>query len=255
MWPPLAEALAHPLLSEWLDRPPQTNEVGRSNALIAGLLAFADQFPLPIDLIELGASAGLNLQLDRFGFNLGGNHIGDPGSPLQLTPEWRGSPPPAAKLEIASRRGVDRTPLDPARDADRLSAFVWADQTPRLAQLDAALAVARAHPLTVEPGDAGEWLEERLVKSQSNGIGRLIMHSIAFQYFAPETQAQVSAAIERAGVEATARRPLGWLRFERLADERSPSLRLRTWPRGDDYLLARCHPHGAWIRWLAGPAH
>jgi hypothetical protein len=245
------EALVSRGLAEWLDRPPQTNEVGRSNALFAGVLAFAERYPLPVALFELGASAGLNLRMDRFGYDLGGLRAGDPSSPLQLRPEWTGAAPPDARVEVIGRHGVDLTPLDPLRDGDRLLAFVWADQAQRIAQLEAALKVAEAHPVTLDGGDAAEWIEARLAEPQSEGTSRLIYHSIAFQYFPPASQQRVAAAIERAGVRATEMTPIGWLRFERTPDEQDPTLRLKSWPCGEDQLLATSHPHGAYINWLA----
>ncbi len=244
------EAMVSPGLAEWLDRPPQTNEVGRSNALFAGLLAFVDRFPLPVALFELGASAGLNLRMDRFGYDLGGLRTGDPCSPLQLKPEWTGPPPPEARVEVIRRHGVDLTPLDPLSDGDRLLAFVWADQAQRIAQLEAALKVAEAHPVTLDAGDAAEWIEARLAEPQSEGTSRLVYHSIALQYFPPASQQRVAAAIERAGERATEIAPIGWLRFERSPDEQDPTLRLRSWPGGEDRLLATSHPHGAYINWL-----
>lgn len=251
----LDQAFSRPGLASWLDGPPQTNEVGRSAALMAGLLTFVARFPLPIDLLELGASAGLNLQLDRFCFRLGGRHIGDALSPLRITPEWHGPPPPAATLELASRAGVDRSPLDPRRDGERLLAYVWADQIGRIEQLEAALSIARAHPLTVEVGDAADWVEGRLARPQNEGLGRVIMHSIVFQYLSPKRQAWVTRAIQRAGAQATETRPLGWLRFERDGPDRDAYLRLRTWPGANEQLLARSHPHGASISWLVPTVH
>jgi hypothetical protein len=247
----VGEAMRAPDLANWLDRPPQTNEVGRANALFAGLLAFANRFPLPVALFELGASAGLNLNMDRFGYDLGGLTTGDPASPLQLRPEWTGPPPPNGKIEVIARRGIDLTPLDPIRDGNRLLAFVWADQARRIEQLAAALDIARAHPPTVDQGDAAAWLEIRLAEPQPAGTGRLIYHSIAFQYFPPSTQARVTVAIEQAGANASDQTPIGWLRFERTPDEQDPTLRLRAWPGNDDRLLATCHPHGTYINWLS----
>lgn len=254
MWSALITALTMPSLSPWLDNPPQTNEVGRSNALVAGLLTFAARFGTAIELLELGASAGLNLNLDRFQFDLGGLHIGDASSPLKLTPDWHGPRPPKAVLTISVRAGVDQSPVDAIAQGDRLLAYVWADQRRRIAQLEAALTIARANPIKVDQDDAAPWIEERLSKPQMAGTGRVIMHSIAFQYFPPQTQARVSAAIQAAGAAATEQTPLGWLRFERLADEKDPSIRLQTWPDGGDQLLGSSHPHGASVNWLGVPA-
>ncbi|MEO5640755.1 MAG: DUF2332 family protein [Sphingomicrobium sp.] len=244
------EAMVSPGLAEWLDRPPQTNEVGRANALFAGLLAFANRFPLPVALFELGASAGLNLRMDRFGYDLGGLRTGDPASPLQLKPEWTGAPPPEARVEVIGRHGVDLTPLDPLSDGDRLLALVWADQARRIAQLEAALKVAEGNPVMLDTDDAANWIEAKLGEPQREGTSRLVYHSIAFQYFPPASQQRVASAIERAGAHATVERPIGWLRFERTPDEQDPTVRLKCWPGGDDRLLATCHPHGAYINWL-----
>ena len=250
LWTALAEVLAKPELVAWLDRPPQTSEVGRSNALFAGAMAFVARYRVPVALYELGASAGLNLNMARFGYVLGGARAGDSGSPLQLAPEWTGPPPPGVAVEVVARHGVDRTPIDPARDGDRLLAYVWADQPRRIAQLEAALTVAAAHPVTVEAGDAADWIEQRLAEPPSIGTGRLVYHSIAFQYFSLPSQLRVRAAIERAGAGASEASPVGWLRFERSPDAQDPELRLVSWPGGVDRLLATCHPHGTYIHWL-----
>lgn len=246
------EAMVSPGLAAWLDRPPQTNEVGRANALFAGLLTFAEHFPLPVALFELGASAGLNLRMDRFGYDLGGLRAGDPSSPLQLKPEWAGAPPPDARVKVIGRHGVDLTPLDPLSDGDRLLAFVWADQAQRIAQLEAALKVAEVHPVTLDTADAADWIKAKLAEPQPKGTSRLVYHSIAFQYFPSASQPRVAAAIERAGQRATVSKPIGWLRFERTPEEQDPTLRLRSWPGGEDRLLATCHPHGAYVNWLGG---
>jgi hypothetical protein len=255
--PALAAAVSQALsdvdaeLLPWLDRTPQTNEVGRSAVLMSGLLEIASRFPLPMSLYELGASAGLNLQLDRYGYELGGATFGDRASPLQLRPRWQGAAPAEADVRITSRIGVDRDALDPLRDGDLLLAYVWPDQPERLARLGAALAIANSDPPRVERADAAVWLEQRLTTKPETGITRVVLHSIAFQYFAPETQERVRAHIEKAGDAASANSPLAWLRFEMLPEDRKPSLRLRTWP-GEDQLLAWAHPHGTIVEWFGG---
>ncbi len=234
----------------WLDSAPQTNEVGRSAVLMAGLLAVADRFGQPVETLELGASAGLNLMLDCYGYDLGGRRAGNPDSPLCLAPEWKGSPPPDGLVTVAARAGVDLRPMDAVRDGERLLAYVWPDQPARLRQLEAALAIARRSPPRVEQDDAADWLEAKLALPPEPGRSRVVLHSIAFQYFPPETQQRVAAAIEAAGAGASETAPLTWLRFEFLAADGKTSLRLRTWPGDEDRLLAWAHPHGKWVRWL-----
>lgn len=248
LWAALREVLADPELPPWLDGAPQTNEVGRSAVLMSGLLAVAGHFQRPMELLELGASAGLNLLLDRFAHDLGGTRAGDPGSPLRLKPEWEGSAPPDARVEVAARRGVDLNPLDPRGDRERLLAYVWPDQARRLAMLEAALAVAAREAPEVDAGDAAGWLEDRLEAPRPGGATRVVLHSIAFQYFPDGSKARIAAAMDRAGAAATPQAPLAWLRFEFDPDDRA-TLRLRTWP-GEDRLLAYCHPHGSKLRWV-----
>lgn len=236
-------------LDPWLDGPPQTNEVGRSNVLMPGLLAIADHFGLPIHLFELGASAGLNLLLDRYGFDLGGIGAGDPQSRLRLRPEWEGPPPPRSEVRVDRRRGVDVKPGNVIADRERLLAYVWADQPKRLLQLEAAIDIATADPPPLDRGDAADWLETHLQIDPVPGVTRVVQHSIAFQYFPPDTQARVTARIEAAGARARVDAPVAWLRYEWVAGDATHSLRLRTWP-GEERLLAYAHAHGAWVRWL-----
>jgi hypothetical protein len=238
----LRPVLARDDLAPWLDRPPQTNEVGRSAVLYAGLLVAAETLPGPFHLLELGASAGLNLNLDRYCYDLGGLRAGDPASPLQLRPGWRGAPPPDAVVRIVTRRGVD---LDPPAEPRRLLAYVWADQAERLAQAEAAIRLLEADRPIVDRGDAAEWIEMQLASAPAEEGTRVIMHSVAYQYFGDETQARVTAAIEAAGATA----PLAWLRMEKAPGEEKFGLRLRLWPGGEDRLLAWTHPHGRQVSW------
>ncbi len=245
-------------LDRWLDGPPQTNEVGRSAGLMAGLLTLAERFGLPFALYELGASAGLNTRLDRYGFRLGEVEAVDPGSAVRIAPEWRGASPPSAEVRVTRRAGVDLNPLDPTDPAtrERLAAYVWADQRERLARLEAALDIAAGMPLDVERADAADWLERRLAVEPEPGLCRVVMHTIAFQYFPPEVQARVRARIEAVGARATEEAPVAWLSFEaeQSGFERQPVLRLRAWPDGVDHLLARGHPHGNWFERTANAA-
>ena len=236
-------------LDLWLDSPPQTNEVGRSGPLMSGLLVLADRFRLPLRLYELGASAGLNLQLDRYRYDLGGVAAGDPGSAVVLRPDWTGAPPPATPVEIAGRAGVDISPVDPIGERERLLAYVWPDQPQRLAQLEAALDLAAVAPPPVDRGDAADWLEARLGVDLDPGVCRVVLHTVAFQYFPAGAQSRIKTRLAEAGALTEAAAPLAWLRLEKMAADEHFSLRLRTWP-GEGRLLAWSHPHGTWVKWL-----
>jgi hypothetical protein len=238
-------------LESWLDLPPQTNETARSAAVMAGLLVMAERFGLPFELLELGASAGLNLNVARYRFDLGGVVAGDPASPLGFAPEWRGPPPPANPVRVLAARGVDRAPIivaDPANH-ERLIAYMWIDQPERIARVEAALAVAAAHPPMLDQGDAADWAEARLAEPRAPGVARILYHTVAWQYFDEDDKARIRAALDAAGAEATAETPLGWLGLEVNDDRSAYELRLTMWPGGETLHLADSHPHCAWIQW------
>ena len=129
---------------EHIRRPVQTNEPGRSAVLFGGLLHVASRTAKPLRLLEIGASAGLNLLVDRYAYELtSGRVLGDPDSALRLVAPWQGDLP-AGSFEIVERLGCDPNPLEPRSTADRLTltSYVWGDQLERFERLRGALQVA-----------------------------------------------------------------------------------------------------------------
>lgn len=234
----------------WLHRNLQTNEVNRSTVLLGGLLEIARRTGPPLALNEIGASAGLNLYLDRYHYDLGSRTWGDPASPVRLRSEWRGRLPPlTGRLDVVTRAGCDPHPIDPG-DADqvaRLRAFVWPDQPERLARLTAALELAAAEPDRVESTATVDWVAGALAAPRP-GITTVILHSVVWHYIDRDEQADITAAIEEAGERADAAAPLAWLEMENMTDD-GMAVRLRTWPAGDDAVIGRTHAHGAWVDW------
>ena len=240
----------------WLAGPPQTNEAGRSAGLMTGLLHLAARFGPRIELLEIGSSAGLNLNIGRYGFDLGGLRVGPANAALTLVPDWRGPPPPAAPVEIVSARGVDIAPLDLADEAQarRLQAYVWVEAVERQARLATAIGLVREHGVALDQGDAAEWLAARLAELQPAGVTRVLMHSVVWQYLPPAGRERIVAMMAEAGADATPDRPLGWVMMEPNRDLARQEIRVRGWP-GERAmeLVALTHAHGAWIEGLAPP--
>lgn len=236
-------------LTDWVTHAPQTNELRRAAALIAGSHLLATGFDLPMKVSELGASGGLNLMFDHFALDTAQGRLGAEAPTLTLLPDWTGPLPQGAAPRIANRRGVDLNPLDPRSDDGklRLMAYLWPDQTERLERTRAAIA---AHDATVDRADAVDWLAARL--DHEPGRLHLIYHTIAWQYFPADKQEHGTALIEAVGKTATQDNPLAWLRME--ADDATPgaALDLRLWP-GDRHIpLGRIDFHGRWVHWT-GP--
>jgi hypothetical protein len=240
-------------LLPWLDGPPQTNEPGRSATLMTGLLEIVARHGPKLEILEIGSSAGLNLLIDHFRIDLPGISAGPADSTVRLTPEWRGPAPPAVAPDIVNIRGVDIAPVDATTEAgsDRLLAYCWADHTQRIERLAHALALLRAHPPMLEQGDAPDWVEARLAEPQSEGVTRVLMHSIVFTYINPKGQARITAAMEAAGARATPERPLAWVHVEADRNVHQHVLTVRSWPgHNDPVVVARAHAHGFWVERL-----
>ena len=238
---------------EVLASPPQTNEVGRSAILMPGYTEVANRTGLPLNVLELGASAGLNLNWDRYAYRYGEHVVGDPGAPLTINAEWRGPWCGVERLpRVAARRGCDQAPIDLQAEgaADRLVAYFWPDQAERFARVQAAIALAQREPHVVDKMDAAEWLERHLAKP-TPGVATVVAHTIVSQYFTKATRARVREILDDAGARANAAAPLAWLSFEQYALDQLPELRLTLWPGGETRLIAHAHPHGAWIEWMA----
>ena len=245
-----------PFFERFLHNTPQTNEVRRTGVLIGGFLTVAKETGLPLRCLEIGASAGLNLNWDRFRYDFGdGRTWGDPASPVLIGTDWRAHAPDAdVAATVAERAGCDISPIDLSRPeaALRLKSYVWPDQLDRFHALDGALAVARRYPPKLETADAGDRVSRQLAEPRP-GVATVVYHSIAAQYFSPETKAALHAALTRAGERATPDAPIAWLRMEAPHLAVLPDITLTLWPGGEERLLGQAHPHGAFVQWKESP--
>ncbi|SLJ89815.1 DUF2332 domain-containing protein [Novosphingobium mathurense] len=240
-------------LLPWFDGPPQTNEAGRSAGVMGALLWLSDRIGPRFALMELGSSAGINTMLDRFSFDLGGVRVGGRTSPMHIAPEWRGAMPPQADVEITSIRGCDIAPIDltdPVQ-ALRLKSYVWAEMHERLERIDAAQALAVERKPSVERADAADFVTRMLAAPQDAGVARVLFHTIVWQYLPPVSRTLIEQVMERAGKEASAERPLAWIRVETNRRTFRHEIRVRHWPGGgEEALLGEVHAHGAWVEWF-----
>jgi len=231
-------------------QPCQTNEVGRCAPLAFGFLELAVRHGLPLRLLEVGSSAGLNLRLDRFRYGGGGVAFGPPESPVDLTGLWLDAPPRIPeRLAIAERRGCDLQPIDVATAEGRLQleSSLWADQAARLARLRGAFELAARVPATVERASVEEWLP-RVLAEPRPGATTVVFHSIVYEYFTDPVRVAFHRALEEAGERASASAPLVWLRFESTPATRGYGTTLTEWPGGSERLVATSGAHGADVR-------
>lgn len=235
--------------------PIQTNEVGRSAALLGGFLLLGAT-GLPLRVLEVGASAGLNLRFDHLRYEDGDEAFGPADSPVRFVEPWTGGRPRLdAPVTVAERRGCDVHPLDPADPAHqlRLRACLWPDQPERRERLDGALAVAAALPATIDEADAAAWAADRLA-DPAPGVVTVVVHTIVTQYLEPETRQAFEAAVRAAGEVATPEAPVAWLCMEP-ATETEAEVRLTLWPKPAPvrtHVVARSGFHGPPVRWLGG---
>lgn len=251
----IADAIrAHeaPLMA-WLAGPPQTNEAGRSSNFAAAMLWLADKgLPPRFECREIGSSAGINLMMDRYSYDLGGTCFGSRPSVMHFAPEWQGDAPPQSDVEILSLKGCDVAPVDltDPQQALRLKAYIWPEHTVRFDRVEAAIAAAKDRAPDIVTMNAADFVEAELARPQDAGTTRVLMHSIVWQYVPKDEQARVTAAMEAAGEAASADKALAWIAVEANRDTHRHELRVRYWPGGaEGALLAEAHPHGAWIRW------
>jgi hypothetical protein len=226
-WPALVELLRERRdeLRRLVEHPVQTNEPGRCAALLSGFLEVARVTELPLRLLEVGASAGLNLCFDRYRYVLGDERWGPPGSPVA----------------IGSRAGCDPRPVDPRSEEGRLTltSYVWPDQHERLERLRGALDVAADVDAVVERAGAAEWTETRLAEP-AHDVATVVFHSIVMQYLPDAERERFEQAI------GTAPGTVAWLRMEPADEMAEVWLSLG----GEDRLLARAGYHGDPLEWL-----
>ncbi len=231
----------------------QTNEVQRSWALLPAFLTLADGRPL--DLLELGPSAGLNLLWDRYRYRYLAGPWGDSRAQLELAGDERRAVPSsllARRVDVRRRRGVDTDPIDVRQEdaALLLLSYVWADQRERLERLRRALELARNDPPELVRGDFVEVLPDLLADRASDAL-TIVFQTAATGYLTSGQYDELRRILEA----AAAGEPFGWISTRRLSERESErddgyELELALLPE-QPRLAAYMGFHGQWLEWIA----
>jgi hypothetical protein len=213
-WPHVRDVLASHVseLRAALDVAPQTNEPGRSAALLVGLFAATQRTGrTDVRLLEVGASAGLNLLVDHYRIEGEGWAHGPEHSAVRLADAVRGVYEPTA-FRIVERRGCDLAPIDPRSEGGRLRlrSFVWPWQLERHERLAGALEIAAARPVVVDRAGASKWLERQLAPDVEPSLLTVVWQSVTGQYWPREEVERVDALVRA----AASRMPLVRLAME-----------------------------------------
>jgi len=235
----------------------QTNEVRRCTALLPTFLTVARETGLPLELLELGPSAGLNLLVDRYRYRYANGSWGTADATLELVADERGRQVPVellgTALEIRRRRGVDLAPVDATTEDGYLllRSFLWPGLEERVARLDAAVATLRSCPERPEliRGDYVELLPG-LLEARSDDAVTVVFQTASTGYLSAAAAADLRDALERAGSDG---RPLAWVSTRRTDEREGTSdefyeLELRIWPEPAS-LAAFVDFHGNWLDW------
>lgn len=184
----------------------QSNVIRRAVALRYALWAIGARHDGPVHLIEVGASAGLLMNVDRYRYLVGNRRFGPPDAPVTLDSEPRGTatvPDLDAVPQLASKTGVDLHPIDLADGRERLwlRALMWPEQRSAAALLEAAIEQVRTEPLTVIAGDAVDVLPG-LGRDLPPGEARVVFHAATRMHVPKQRHEAFDDAIDSLGANA-----------------------------------------------------
>lgn len=200
-WPAIATAAA--------GRRTQTNEVGRCIPLLIGLDRVTAAHPGPLALLELGASAGLCLGVDRYSYRFDDGRALGSGLPVLSTATTGEGTAPSRMPDIAWRAGIDLAPLD-LREPDDvrwLDALLPPDRPDRRARLHAAITTMSSDPPLLVAGDALTALAE-LASTVPPGLTLVVASLGTAVYLPPADRLALPDAVARLGGHLVAFEPI-----------------------------------------------
>ncbi len=233
----------------------QTNEVARCSYLLLGFELARRERGRPLALLEVGASAGLNLLFDRYRYDYGAHGTAGPeGSPVVLAPRiLAGAPPvPDEMPSVAWRLGIDIRPLDPIDPDDRLwlRALVWPEHQERQDRLERALALAAESPVPILAGNAVELLPEAAAEAPAEAT-LVVYHTNTLPYLTTVERERLSTQIAELGAGRDTVRISGEGPPPAHGFEAALKMASYTGAVGTEHVLAHTLQHARGFAWLA----
>ena len=228
----------------------QTNEIRRCSYLMPAFgVVSIDSGGMPLGLIDVGASAGLNLLWDSYKYRYSGNlTFGPDESEVVIDCELRNGMPdiPGELPEVAFRRGVDLNPVDLSDDEEYLwmKALVWPDHPDRADLLRAARSIWLSNPPQVERGDALEVLP-RILDEVPQDVALCVFHCHTLNQFPANSRVAFYEMLDGASHS----------RVVYHVPSEGERLYVNRIVCGveDVILSARRNAHGRWIEWMDLP--
>ncbi|HZY46976.1 MAG TPA: DUF2332 domain-containing protein, partial [Candidatus Bathyarchaeia archaeon] len=231
----------------------QTNEVGRCAVLLPafGIVA-AQESHQPLNLIEIGSSAGLTLPWDQYHYRYReGLECGDSKSPVRIDCAIRGKevpPIPKHMPKVGSSFGIDLSPIDleDPENVQWLRALVWPDNPKRAKLLEHAIQYVKQITPRIVSGNALDLLP-RLIQEVPQKEPLCVYHSFTLTLATREPRERLHRLLE----SASKTRALSLVWMEWPMDAEIPLLGLARFSDGTkkERILARCHSHGEWLEW------
>jgi hypothetical protein len=234
------------------ERPVQTNEAQRSWTLLPLFLTVARATGgRALDLVELGASAGLNLLWDLYGYRYEAGGWGDPESPLQLSGDERRRVPAdllRTGAEVRRRVGIDLHPLDATTEDDMRLLEAYVLEPGYRARLARAAEVAADQKPEVVRGDYLELLPD-ILRRRTDDTLTVVFQTHSSVYLSDEGRARLRALVDAAGADG----PLAWISTPTPEEHGQHNgdypLELAIWPGGERRIVARTNVRGEWLEW------
>jgi hypothetical protein len=233
-----------------LARRTQTNEPARCATLLPVLASLRQ----PLALLEVGASAGLCLLPDRYGYDYGTRRLaGQAGAPVLACRCAGPVPLPSRPVDVVWRAGIDLNPLDVTDpdDVRWLSCLVWPGEGDRAERLAAAIDLARRDPPRLIRGDLAERLAETAAGAPPDAT-LVVFHSAVLAYVSSQKRAEFARAVTALGAVWLAQEDPGVLSGLPGAPPAPPGPTPFLLTRDGQQPLAYVDGHGTWIHWL-GP--